>query len=312
VLEIGTGSGYQASVLSHLVKEVYTIEIVEDLGKRAAAVISGLKYGNVHTKIGDGFQGWAEHAPFDKIIVTCSPEKIPQPLVDQLREGGRMVIPLGERYYQTLYLFKKKDDKLVSEAIEPTMFVPMTGQAEKMREVQPDPTRPAILNGSFEEVTQFQGIPDGWYYVRQAKVEDDPTAPDGKRRFTFTNQVAGQMSQALTAMGLDGRAVHELEVDFFIRAQNVAPGQDKEQLAKVIVNFFDENRAPIEHHIVGPFGGNFGWTQKRSRIVVPAKTRIAVIAVGLLGGTGEASFDKLQMRAISVNPSALPKPLLGK
>src|SRR5207248_1549745 len=117
---------------------------------------------------------------------------------------------------------------------------------------QPDATRPVILNGSFEEITQFQGIPDGWYYVRQAKVEDDPKAPDGKRRFTFTNQIAGQMSQALTAMGLDGRAVHEVEINFWIRGQNLAPGQDKDQQAKIILNFFDENRAPIEHHIIGP------------------------------------------------------------
>ncbi len=102
VLEIGTGSGYQASVLSPLVANVYSIEIVEPLGKTAAATIRRLKYDNVTTKIGDGYQGWPEHAPFDKIIVTCSPEKIPAPLIEQLNEGGRMVIPLGERYQQLL------------------------------------------------------------------------------------------------------------------------------------------------------------------------------------------------------------------
>ena len=107
VLEIGTGSGYQAAVLSGLVSEVYTIEIVEKLGQQAAKTLRRLGYDNVKTKIGDGYQGWAEHAPFDKIIVTCSPENVPKPLVEQLREGGRLVVPLGKRYQQTLYLFKK-------------------------------------------------------------------------------------------------------------------------------------------------------------------------------------------------------------
>src|SRR5262245_29327016 len=104
VLEIGTGSGYQAAVLSPLVKEVYTIEIVPELGRQAERTLKRLKYKNVFVKVGDGFQGWPEHAPFDKIIVTCSPEDVPQPLVDQLQEGGLMVIPVGERYQQTLYL----------------------------------------------------------------------------------------------------------------------------------------------------------------------------------------------------------------
>ena len=97
VLEIGTGSGYQAAVLSPLVKEVYSIEIVDKLGKQAAHTLKRLKYDNVFTRIGDGYLGWPEKAPFDKIIVTCSPEKVPQPLVDQLKEGGRMIVPVGER-----------------------------------------------------------------------------------------------------------------------------------------------------------------------------------------------------------------------
>ena len=117
VLEIGTGSGYQAAVLSPLVKDVYTIEIVETLGRRAAATLRRLKYKNVHSRIGDGFKGWPSKAPFDKIIVTCSPENVPLPLVEQLKEGGRMIVPLGERYQQSLYLFTKKDGKLISEAL---------------------------------------------------------------------------------------------------------------------------------------------------------------------------------------------------
>ena len=149
VLEIGTGSGYQAAVLSGLVQEVYTIEIVESLGKRAAKTLKRLKYENVHTKVGDGYLGWPEHAPFDKIIVTCSPEKVPQALVDQLKEGGRMVIPVGERYQQTLYLLKKTDGKMLRETLLPVIFVPMTGKAEESREVKPDPKNPAIAQRRF-------------------------------------------------------------------------------------------------------------------------------------------------------------------
>ena len=133
VLEIGTGSGYQAAVLSPLVKEVFSIEIVEALGKHAQQTLKRLKYANVTVKIGDGYLGWPEHAPFDKIIVTCSPEKVPQPLIDQLKEGGRMIIPVGERYQQVFHLLKKQNGELINEALRPTLFVPMTGKAEESR-----------------------------------------------------------------------------------------------------------------------------------------------------------------------------------
>ena len=179
VLEIGTGSGYQAAVLSPLVKEVYTIEIVESLGKHAEQTLKRLKYANVSVKIGDGYLGWPENAPFDKIIVTCSPEKVPQPLIDQLREGGRMIIPVGERYQQVLHLLKKEDGKLVNEALRPTLFVPMTGKAEEGREVQPDPLHPKLVNSGFEEVLEG-GDPVGWYYARQMKVVTATDAPEGQ------------------------------------------------------------------------------------------------------------------------------------
>ena len=101
VYEVGTGSGYQSAILSRLVKEVYSVEIHAPLSKRATKVHKELGYTNIHTRVGDGYEGWPEAAPFDAIIVTCAPQKIPQPLFDQLKEGGRMVIPLGDRFNQS-------------------------------------------------------------------------------------------------------------------------------------------------------------------------------------------------------------------
>src|SRR3954454_11650496 len=106
VYEVGTGSGYQASILSRLVKDVYSVEIHAPLGKRAAEVIKDLGYTNIHSRVGDGYAGWPEAAPFDAIIVTCAPTKVPPPLVEQLKEGGRMVTPLGDRFLQKVYLME--------------------------------------------------------------------------------------------------------------------------------------------------------------------------------------------------------------
>lgn len=125
VLEIGTGSGYQAAILSKLCKEVYTIEIVPQLGKQADSLFQVLNISNVTVRIGDGYQGWVETAPFDAIIVTCSPDHIPKPLQDQLREGGRMIIPIGDRYVQELVLATKVKGKLKIKSKLPVLFVPM-------------------------------------------------------------------------------------------------------------------------------------------------------------------------------------------
>ena len=129
VYEVGTGSGYQSAILSRIVKDVYSVEIKEPLGKRAALVHQELGYSNIHTRIGDGYEGWPDAAPFDAIIVTCAPRKIPQPLIDQLKDGGRMVIPLGDRFTQTVHLITKKDGRLTDRELSPTLYVPMTGRA---------------------------------------------------------------------------------------------------------------------------------------------------------------------------------------
>ncbi len=131
VLEIGTGSGYQAAVLAELVKHVYTIEIIPELAVSSRKTLLEQGYKNVAVRSGDGYLGWPEQAPFDAIIVTCAPDDIPQPLVEQLAEGGRMVIPVGPAHNQNIHLIEKHDGQLTTKKILPVRFVPMTGIAEE-------------------------------------------------------------------------------------------------------------------------------------------------------------------------------------
>jgi protein-L-isoaspartate(D-aspartate) O-methyltransferase len=131
MLEIGTGSGYQAAVLAELVARVYTIEIVEPLAERARADLQRLGYTNVLVRAGDGYLGWPDAAPFDAIIVTCAPDKVPQPLIEQLKDGGRMIIPIGETWEQQLVLLRKRGQRLEQTAVLPVRFVPMTGAAQR-------------------------------------------------------------------------------------------------------------------------------------------------------------------------------------
>jgi protein-L-isoaspartate(D-aspartate) O-methyltransferase len=127
VLEIGTGSGYQAAILAEIVDTVYTIEILPELAGRARAILDTLGYRNVHIRVGDGFFGWPAHAPFDGIIVTAAAPRVPEPLVEQLAIGGRVVIPVGERY-QDLEIYKKTGAGLELLSTVPVRFVPMTGK----------------------------------------------------------------------------------------------------------------------------------------------------------------------------------------
>ena len=298
VLEIGTGSGYQAAVLSGLVKEVYTIEIVEALGRRAAADLKRLRYANVHAKAGDGYQGWPEHAPFDKIIVTCSPERVPPALTEQLKEGGRMIVPVGQRYQQVFHLLKKADGKLTSEALRPTLFVPMTGEAEKRREVLPDPARPGLANGDFEETVGDPPEPAGWHYQRQLRLVTDGAAPSGKNYVTFANADPGRGAQALQGFGCDGRRVKSLSVSLSVRGRGIRPGQDPLQIPALVIAFYDGNRDVVGEEVVGPWRGTFPWKAQSAKLPVPAKAREAIVRIGLSGATGEISFDNIRLEPI--------------
>lgn len=132
VLEVGTGSGYQAAILGELAKEIYTIEIIQPLASSAKNLLLELGYRNITVKAGDGYLGWPEAAPFDAIIVTAAPDHIPKPLLDQLKEGGRMVLPVGT-YSQELKKIVKRSGKIETVDIIPVVFVPMTGEGVKQK-----------------------------------------------------------------------------------------------------------------------------------------------------------------------------------
>ena len=134
VLEIGTGSGYQAAVLAHLTDKVYSVEIRENLAEKAASVLKKLNYSQVQVKCADGYFGWPEQAPFDAIIVTCAANHLPPPLFDQLREGGRLIIPLGSTlFFQNLTLITKKNGEPKVKHVLGVSFVPMVGEVEKKK-----------------------------------------------------------------------------------------------------------------------------------------------------------------------------------
>ena len=264
VLEIGTGSGFQAAVLSALVKDVYTIEIVEGLGKKAAVRLKKLDYDNVHTRIGDGYLGWPEEAPFDKIIVTCSPEKVPQPLIDQLKEGGMLLIPLGERYQQVFHLFQKEKGELKHKRLIPTLFVPMTGRSEEKREVKPDPLKPEIVNGSFEVDANNDQKVDNWHYQRRVS-RMTSQAPEGAAYLQFENETPERLSQILQGMAVDGSHVNSLEISLQLSYLNTVQGKQSYQKPGLIIHFYDSIRRNIGQAYLARGSEVVAGTRKRKR-----------------------------------------------
>jgi protein-L-isoaspartate(D-aspartate) O-methyltransferase len=283
VLEIGTGSGYQAAILSPLVKEVYSIEIVEKLGKSAAKVLKKLKYDNVFTKIGDGYKGWEENAPFDKIIVTCSPEAIPKPLVDQLVEGGIIIVPMGERHQQTLFLMKKTDGEMRRFALRPTLFVP---------------TKPQLINSGFEEGLDASGFAKGWYYQRQLTLEKG-SAEEGANHFVqFKNDIPGQLAQVMQAFACDGRKVPLVKFSASFSCENVVVGPRQNDLPTAVISFYDDERQELGMFPLGPYQGTKDWLTQSRVIRIPRSAREGIVRIGLWGATGTARFDNVTVEAV--------------
>ncbi|MFM8286786.1 MAG: protein-L-isoaspartate(D-aspartate) O-methyltransferase, partial [Planctomycetaceae bacterium] len=295
VLEIGTGSGYQAAVLAQVVKEVYTIEIVEPLGRTAARVLGDLKYTNVFSKVGDGYQGWPDKAPFDKIIVTCSPEDVPQALIEQLKDGGKMIIPIGERYDQAFFLLEKQGGELVRRKLLPVLFVPMTGDSEKNRKVLPNPAKPELRNGGFE--LENDGVAESWYYQRNlARKTDD--APEGSAFVEFESTEPGRSAQLLQGMGVDGSKVAGLQFSLRVRAREVKPGQHPDERAVLRVHFYDADRRELPAEGLGPWEGTFDWKRVSRLVTVPPRAREAIVRIGLCGATGTLAVDDVQMKVV--------------
>jgi protein-L-isoaspartate(D-aspartate) O-methyltransferase len=292
VLEIGTGSGYQASVASRIVKQVYTIEIVEPLARAATERLKLLGYNNIHTRWGDGYKGWPEAAPFNKILVTCSPESVPQPLLDQLADGGKMIIPLGERFRQAFYLFEKENGKIKKTRLLPTLFVPMTGQAETERKVRVNSNHPRIYNGSFQ--TEKAGMPDGWFYLRQATLERRG-GPGGKPYLTFSNHEFGRDAHALQAFGINGKRIRNLSISLMAGGEEVEPGPAPYDHPGLAIRFFDARNRMVGDDDMASRSGTFGWTQLSREIPVPEDAQMAMIQIGLRGALGRLSIADIRM-----------------
>ena len=205
-----------------------------------------------------------------------------------------MVVPLGERYQQSLVLLKKVNGQLEAEPLQPTFFVPMTGRAEETRIRKNDDGVPRLLNASFEDTDDEDQLL-GWYYVRQAKIVSDQEAMHGERFLAFSNEEAGRGAQALQAVGLDGREIATINLSLWIQATTVRPGRSTKELPRVNVSFFDEKQAPCGAQSVGPWYGTITWVKKQAVIQVPPKAKLAVVAVGMFGAVGEFAVDSVEL-----------------
>ena len=307
ILEIGTGSGYQAAVLSLLVDQVYTIEIVEPLGKQAEELLKQLGMDNVHVRIGDGYKGWSEAAPFDSIIATCSPESVPQPLIEQLKEGGRMIIPVGERYQQVFYLGKKVKGKLELERQMPTLFVPMTGEAEEKRTIKPDPENPVLVNGHFQEIEK-DGTPAHWHYARNVTVlKGEQGKPNVARFVRQRPDRTAEMpdlgfSQMLQGFAIDGQKVPVLHIEYWIRGKGITALQGPVMTPSASLALFDEDRNQIDEIPQGRCTGTFDWRHISSNVRIRPETRGAVLLIGLPVASGQIDIRDVSIKPLSSSP----------
>ena len=303
VLEIGTGSGYQAAVLSGLVAKVYSIEIVELAGKTCGANAPPA--------------GLQEHRDEDRrrlsrLAGTCPLRQDHRHLLAGERpqaaggatQGGR---PIGgsPRASATSKLSTCSRKSTTSSRPSPCSrrFSCRWWAAPRMSgSCSPTPSEPAIINGDFKNLSGDQ--PVGWYYLRQGRVEPSGRTPGGNC-LSLRNDSPGRAALALQAVGIDGRLTREIEISLWVRGQNVQPGSLPEQPPALSIAFFNANRQQVGRQEIGPWSGSFDWMEKRLRIKVPPSARLASVEVGLGGGTGRLSVTEVTMKVIaSKKPSA--------
>ncbi len=208
-----------------------------------------------------------------------------------------MVIPVGERHQQTLTLMRKKGKALITEALQPTLFVPMTGEAEAERKVLPDPANPEILNGDFEEELPENGHVPGWYYQRQIKVVEDQLAPSGIHYVEFNNEEPLSPAHLMQGFSIDGSLVKKLRFSGSVRCDNVRPDNFND-LPAIAVTFYDADRRDLGTSFIGPFKGSMNWQHFDHDERVPVKAKEAILRIGLFGATGRAAFDNIRIEAV--------------
>ncbi|MCA9096378.1 MAG: protein-L-isoaspartate(D-aspartate) O-methyltransferase, partial [Planctomycetaceae bacterium] len=211
----------------------------------------------------------------------------------------KLLIPLGERYQQTFYLFEKQDGELKQTKLIPTLFVPMTGTSEAERTILPDPSNPEIINGSFEETEEVDHVlqPLGWHYVRQAHVLT-ATPPEGKNFVRILNQDAGRFAQMLQAMPLDGRKIQAVRIELWVRGENLRRGNSKYEVPAISLHLFDEQRKLLSASSKHALEGTFSWKADRLDVKIPPNVREAILHIGVNGGVGTLDVDGVTLKGI--------------
>jgi protein-L-isoaspartate(D-aspartate) O-methyltransferase len=216
---------------------------------------------------------------------------VPQPLIDQLAEGGKLIVPLGKRYHQSFYLFEKRGSQLIENKLLATLFVPMAGIAESQRKEQENSARPRLANGGFEQATD--DVADEWFYQRQATLEHKG-AREGKSYIQFTNREMGRDAHALQAIGVDGKKVRSMKITLWVKADDNFPGRELYQKPGLAIRFFDVNNKKLSEEVFGPWLGTFPWRHVTSHEMrIPKEAKMAMIQMHVRlaqGGLAEARY----------------------